>query len=242
LLKNGQKTASDMLGCKRGFMATYTTDLWMFTTPSGLPLYGMYTGGGAWLSSHLMEHFRFTQDKTFLKERAYNVLKNNAQFYLEWLVEDPVTKMLVAGPGASAENEFKDSQGNICAVTMGTSQDQEFAWNAFRDFLEASAILKIENDEVAEVRRSIEKLALPKIASDGRLMEWNEEFEEVEPGHRHLSHLWGFMPGNRITMEQTPELVKAVEKSLDFRLSHNYSASGLESWMGSKHYGKAKTR
>ncbi len=226
LLINGQKTARDMLGCKRGFMATYTTDLWMFTTPSGLPLYGMYTGGGAWMSSHFMEHFRFTQDTTFLKERAYNVLKNNALFYVEWLVEDPITKMLVAGPGASAENEFKDSQGNICAVTMGSAQDQEFAWNAFRDFLEASAILEIENDEVTEVRKYFKKLALPKIATDGRLMEWNEEFEEVELGHRHLAHLWGFMPGNRITMEHSPELVKAVEKSLDFRLSHNYSAQG----------------
>jgi alpha-L-fucosidase 2 len=87
LLLNGQKTVHDMLGLKRGFLATYTTDLWMFTTPSGLPLYGMYTGGGAWMSSHFMEHYRFTQDKTFLKERAYNILKNNALFYLEWLLK-----------------------------------------------------------------------------------------------------------------------------------------------------------
>jgi alpha-L-fucosidase 2 len=226
LLKNGQATVRDMLGCRRGFMATYTTDLWMFTTPSGLPLYGMYTGGGAWMSSHMMEHFRFTQDKNFLRDRAYNILRNNALFYLEWLFNDPVTQKLVAGPGASAENEFRDSQGNICAVTMGSAQDQEFAWNAFRDFLEASAILEVDNDEVAEVRNCLENLALPKIATDGRLMEWNEEFEEVEPGHRHLSHLWGFMPGNRITMEHTPELVSAVEKSLNYRLTHNYSVQG----------------
>lgn len=226
LVKNGQKTAHDVLGCKSGFMATYTTDLWMFTAPSGLPLYGMYTGGGAWLTSHFMEHFRFTQDTTFLKERAYNVLKNNALFYIGYAVEDPSTKKLVVGPGASAENEFKDIQGNICAVTMGTSHDQELAWNSLRDFLEASSILKIENAEVAEARKCFEKLALPQIASDGRLMEWNEEFEEVELGHRHLSHLWGIMPGNRISIEQTPDLAKAVQKSLDFRLSHNYSAQG----------------
>lgn len=226
LVKNGQKTAREMLGCKRGFMAVHTTDPWLFTTPLGQPLYGMYTVGGAWCSSHLMEHFRFTQDTTFLRERAYNILKNNALFFADWLVEDPVTKKLVAGPGASAENQFKDSKGRICSITMGCTQDQEFAWNAFRDFLEASEVLGIENEEVSEARKCFENLALPKIASDGRLMEWNEEFEEVEPGHRHLSPLWGFMPGNRITLEKTPELVKAVEKFLDYRLSHNYSVQG----------------
>lgn len=109
----------------------------------------------------------------------------------------------------------QSTNGNICAVTIVTTQDQGFAWNALRDFLEASAILKIENDEVAEVRKSFEKLALPKIASDGRLMEWNEEFEEVEPGHRHIAHLWGFMPGNRITLEKTPELeIRLSERSV----------------------------
>jgi alpha-L-fucosidase 2 len=166
-----------------------------------------------------MEHYRFTQDKDFLRERAYPVLRENALFFLDWPVEHPVTGKLVSGPSASAENQFRDSEGRLCAVTMGPAQDQEFAWNSFRDFLEACNILGIKDNETREVEEAMIKLALPQIGSDGRLMEWNEEFEEVEPGHRHLSHLWGFMPGNRITMAGTPELAGAVKKSIDFRLN-----------------------
>ena len=109
---------------------------------------------------------------------------------------------------------------------MSCTYDQEIIWNTFRDFLEACKILGISNEETVEVEASMKKLSMPTIANDGRLMEWTEELEETEPGHRHISHLWGMMPGNRITQDKTPHLVDAVRKSLDYRLNHNYHAQG----------------
>jgi alpha-L-fucosidase 2 len=215
-----------MLGVNRGFMAAHRTDAWQYTAPAQVPRTGLYVVGGAWCAQHLMEHYRFTQDRAFLQDRAFPILRGAALFFVDWLVPDPKTGKLVSGPSGSPENRFKTPDGKISSITMGPSHDQEIIWNAFRDYLEACRVLGIENAETREVKQALEKLALPKIGSDGRLQEWSEEFEEPEPGHRHLSHLWGMMPGNRITLQQTPELADAVRKSLDYRLSHNYSAQG----------------
>ena len=227
LMRNGHETAQAMLGVQRGFMAPFHTDVWMFTAPSSTqPQWGMYVVGGAWCVADFMEHYRFTQDRRFLEQRAYPVLREAALFFVDWLVPDPKTGKLVSGPSTSPENSFRLPDGTLSSVSMGPSHDQEIVWSTFRDFLEACRVLGIENEETREVRRSFDNLALPKIGPDGRLMEWPEEFSESEPGHRHLSHLWGFMPGNRITLEGTPGLAAAVSKSLDYRLSHKYDAQG----------------
>jgi alpha-L-fucosidase 2 len=225
LMRKGSETARIMLGC-RGFIAPFHTDVWLFTTPTGLPNYGMYVVGGAWCAADFMEHYRFTQDRRFLEERAYPVLRGAALFFTDWLVKDPVTGKLVSGPSASPENTFRAADGTVDSISMGPAHDQEIIWSTFRDYLEACGVLGIENDETAEVRRDLANLALPKIGADGRLMEWSAELQEPEPGHRHLSPLWGFMPGNRITLEGTPELAGAVSKFLDYRLSHDYHAQG----------------
>ena len=167
-----------------------------------------------------MEHYRYTLDKEFLKTRALPVLRETALFFVDWLVPDPRSGKLVSGPTASPENRFKVN-GKVASLTMGCTYDQEIIWNTFRDFLEACKILGINNEETVEVEASMKKLSMPTIANDGRLMEWTEELEETEPGHRHISHLWGMMPGNRITQDKTPHLVDAVRKSLDYRLNHN---------------------
>lgn len=179
----------------------------------------------AWLCLHHMEHYRYTLDKEFLKTRALPVLRETALFFVDWLVPDPRSGKLVSGPTASPENRFKVN-GKVASLTMGCTYDQEIIWNTFRDFLEACKILGISNEETVEVEASMKKLSMPTIANDGRLMEWTEELEETEPGHRHISHLWGMMPGNRITQDKTPHLVDAVRKSLDYRLNHNYHAQG----------------
>jgi alpha-L-fucosidase 2 len=226
LVPSGKNTAKIMFGVDRGFATGHRTDAWFYTTPTdGHPRWGMYVIGGAWCAQHLMEHYRFAQDKTFLQNRAYPVIREAALFFVDWLVPNAEGK-LVSGPTASAENAFTAPDGNFSSISMGTSQDQEMIWSTFRDYLETCRILGIENSETAEVKAAFDNLALPKIGSDGRLMEWANEYIELEPGHRHVSHLWGLMPGDRITLEKTPELAQAVGKSLDFRLANGYDAQG----------------
>lgn len=227
LMRHGHETARVMLGVPRGFMAPFHTDVWMFTAPASYdPKWAMYVVGAAWCAADFMEHYRFTQDPRFLKERAYPVLRGAALFFVDWLVTNPKTGKLVSGPSTSPENSFLLPDGKQASISMGPSHDQEIIWSTFRDFLEACRVLGIENDETRQVRKSFDNLALPEIASDGRLREWPAEFPESEPGHRHLSHLWGFMPGSRITLRGTPALAAAVRKSLDYRLSHTYDAQG----------------
>ena len=226
LIKNGKETAQVMFGTKRGSVAGHRTDAWFYAPPTFLKAHwGMSITNAAWLCLHHMEHYRYTLDKEFLKTRALPVLRETALFSVDWLVPDPRSGKLVSGPTASPENRFKVN-GKVASLTMSCTYDQEIIWNTFRDFLEACKILGISNEETVEVEASMKKLSMPTIANDGRLMEWTEELEETEPGHRHISHLWGMMPGNRITQDKTPHLVDAVRKSLDYRLNHNYHAQG----------------
>lgn len=225
LLSSGRETAR-ALGCD-GWVAggAYTT-AWLATIPQGRTQWGMWFVAGGWNLLHFMEHYRFTRDEQFLEERAYPLLAEAATFFLDWLVEDPETGELVSGPSTSPENRFLDEDGNRCCVTMGCSCDQEIIWDTFTNLLEAADVLGIENNLTRSLEEALEDLALPGVGSDGRLMEWREEFEEAELGHRHVSHLYGFMPGDRITQSKTPELVDAVKKSVDGRLASNYHAQG----------------
>ncbi len=226
LVDNGRKTARNVLGVDRGFMALHTTDLWFHTNPFGLPVYGMYVGGASWCVHHLIEHYRFSQDIDFLEKRAYPLIKEAALFWIEWLVEHPESGLLVSGPTTSAENRYfapDDSRGAIC---MGNAQDQEFAWNTLSDFITTCRILGLDPPELEEAKSALSNLAMPQIGPDGRLLEWDQSHRETQPGHRHLSHLWGLMPGHRITVDETPELAKAVEKSMDYRLKNKYDKMG----------------
>lgn len=232
LVPMGKKTAESMLGVKRGSMATTCTDAWGYTTPFRVSCWGMYVMGNAWLMQHGMEQYHFTQDKTFLKERLYPLLKSQSEFMLGWLTEHPATGQWVSGPSASPENSFYTVGRKGISIDMGPSHDQEVIWSTFRDYLEAARILGVNDSEVTEVKTVLKKLALPKIGADGRLMEWSQEFDEAEPGHRHLSHLWGFMPGNRITLRGTPMFAEAVRNSVNARLKAGFSLHGWScGWM-----------
>ena len=230
LVPNGQKTARDVYNC-RGFVAHHTTDAWFWTGPIGSVGYGMWPMGAAWCTQHFMEHYRFTGDKKFLKSRAYPILKEASLFFLDWLVEDPKTGKLVSGPSNSPENSFVAPDGNRVNLSMGPSMDQEIIWDTFTNCIEAAEILKINNGFVEQVKAARENLASPKIGPDGRLQEWVEPFKEPEPGHRHVSHLFAMHPGRQITLQKTPDLAKAVLKSLEYRLANGGGPHRLEQSM-----------
>jgi alpha-L-fucosidase 2 len=232
LVIRGRKTARELYGA-RGWMAHHTTDAWWFTVPIGRTVWGMWPLGGAWCSRHLFEHWRFTGDLRFLRERAFPVMREAALFFLDYLTEDPETGRLVSGPSSSPENVFITSEGEQADVGMGNAMDQQIVWDLFTNLLESADVLGLSGDDVVDqVRVARDQLQEPMIGPDGRLMEWSRPFGEAEPGHRHMSHLYGLHPGRQFTQEGTPELMEAIRKSLAFRLEHGGGHTGWSrAWM-----------
>ena len=224
LVEPGRKTASVQYN-HDGWVVHPITNVWGFTSPGQKASWGMHLGAGAWLCSHIREHFAFTGDKEFL-QRMYPVMKGSVEFYLDWLVKDPATGMLVSGPAVSPENTFVAPDGSHSQISMGPAHDQQVIWQLFTDFIAVSKELG-KNDQLFEkVVAARNNLASSKIGSDGRLMEWQEEFPELEPGHRHISHLFALHPGSQINIEETPELAAAAKKSLDHRIENGGGHTG----------------
>jgi len=228
LVPSGQQTAKKVYDSD-GFVVHHTTDVWHWTAPIGKVQYGMWPFGGAWSTQHFMEHYRFTGDTTFLKERAYPIIRESSKFMMDWLTKDPRSGKWVSGPSTSPENKFLTPAGDDewANLGMGNAMDQEIIWDNFTNLLEAAEILKIEDDFLTEVKASLDNLALPKIGSDGRLMEWSQEFGEVDAGHRHLSHLYSLHPGRQFNEKDTPFMIDAINRSIDYRLA---SGGGHTGW------------
>ena len=240
----GKKTAEIQYRHK-GWVIHPITNVWGYTSPGESASWGMHTGAGAWICSHIMEHYAFTGDRAFLK-RMFPVLKGSVEFYMDWLVEDPVTGELVSGPAVSPENTFLAPDGSNSQISMGPSHDQQVIWQLFADFIDASNELNLNNNFTEQVKGAKSKLKGPKIGSDGRLMEWACEFPEREPGHRHISNLFALHPGSQITVEQTPELANAAGKSLDYRIANGGGHTGWSAaWLISQYarlYGAEKAK
>lgn len=219
------KRAAQAFGCG-GFCANLTSDAWLWTTPYGEPRWGMWMMGGAWCSQHFMEHYRFTGDRRFLRERAYPILKEASLFFLDWLVPDPKTGKLVSGPSTSPENGFVAPDGKTVTLSMGCSMDQEIIWDTFTNTLEAAGVLGISDKFTERVIAALARLALPRIGSDGRLLEWAQEYLEPEPGHRHISHLFAIHPGRQYNWQNAPEMMQAAQKSIEFRLAKGGGHTG----------------
>ncbi len=220
------RLAAQRLFHARGFVGLYTTDAWLYTPVGGDPVWALWQMGGAWCSRQFMEHYWFTGDKAFLKDHAYPVLRDASLFLLDWITPNPVNGKLVSGPSASPENRFTGPDGKNHSVGMGNSMDQEVTWDTFNNFLAAARELGIHDKLTGDVEAALEKLAWPGIASDGRLMEWSKEFKEPEPGHRHISHLFGLHPGYQFTQAKTPDYMAAARKSLEYRLAHGGGHTG----------------
>jgi len=225
LRPRGRITARNTYNC-RGFTAHHTTDAWHFASAIGNTGYGMWALGAAWCCQHLWEHYAFTGDREFLKKRAYPIMKEAAEFFMDFLVEHPETGYLVSGPSTSPENRFRTPDGQVANLTMGATMDHQIIYDLFTNCIEAGEILGTDETFCEELKGTRSRLAPMKIGSDGRLQEWPEEFEEPDPGHRHVSHLFGLHPGKQITIRHTPELAAATSNTLDYRLSHGGGHTG----------------
>lgn len=228
--KPGAHTAKIQYGLD-GWVVHPITNIWGFTSPGESSSWGLHTAAAAWVCRKIMDNYRFTHNTAMLK-KMYPVLKGACEFYMGWLVEEPKTGELVSGPAGSPENTFYAPDGYRCQISMGPTHDQQAINQLFLDFIEASAELEIENEFISKVVEAEKRLKKTKIGSDGRIMEWAEEFKEPEPGNRHMSHLYALYPGTEISMFNTPELAEAAMKSMDYRLAHGGGHTGWSSaWL-----------
>ncbi len=153
--------------------------------------------------------------------------KEAAEFCMDWLTVNPKTGYLVSGPSVSPENRFKIPGGTgNASMVMGPTMDHMIIRDLLQNTIEAANILGLDKPLVKKMEKTIEKLAPIQIGKDGRLMEWTEEFEEPEPGHRHISHLYGLHPGNQITEQKNPEFLKAARNTIDYRLANGGGHTG----------------
>ncbi|MBT3385956.1 MAG: glycoside hydrolase family 95 protein [Prolixibacteraceae bacterium] len=226
LRERGAVTAKEVYG-SRGFVAHHTTDVWKYTDPIGNTGYGMWPMGVAWCSDHFWEHYDFTGDEVFLKEKAYPVLKDAALFFVDFLVENPKTGLLVSGPSMSPENKFIDKNGERAAVCMGPAMDHQIIRELFNNCIKSAEILKIDTEFADTLKTMLNQLTPSQIGSDGRVLEWSEELLEAEPGHRHVSHLYALYPGEEFTNPDDPKWMVAAQKTIEARLA---SGGGHTGW------------
>ena len=211
----GARTAKLYYGA-RGWVAHVLANPWGFTAPGEGASWGATTTGSAWLCEHLWDHYLFSHDKEFLKW-AYPIMKGSAQFYADMLIEEPKHKWLVTAPSNSPENGFRASDGKEAHIVMGPAIDMQILRYLFDACVAASDTLGIDADFRNELIDKRARLAPTRIGSDGRVMEWLEEYREVEPHHRHVSHLWALYPGSEISVDKTPALADAARKTLEAR-------------------------
>lgn len=221
---NGRKTAEHVYDCS-GFVFAHRTTASLFTSP--VKGFTVWPTGAGWACQHLWDHYLFTQDKIFLQKQGYPIMKEAAEFLLTWLTPDPVTGKLVSGPSISPENSFLVGESGPLQLDLGPAMDQQISAELFDHCLAAAGELGIEDDFTEKVKAARAKLATGlQIGSDGRLLEWSTERIENEPGHRHLSHLYAFFPGDEVTLRGNPNLAEAMRKSLVYRIEHGGKEHG----------------
>ena len=234
LVPEGSRTARIHYGAG-GWTVHHLSDTWGFTVPAD-GIWGVWPVGGPWLCQHPWEHYAFGRNRQFLREVAYPLIKGGSEFMLDFLVrapeQTPVAGKLVTNPSHSPENRFKKADGTISMFTYGSTMDLQIAHDLFTNCLAAIDEIRqeepnFEGDFRLRIASALADLAPLQISAEtGRLQEWIEDYGEPEPGHRHMSHLYGLHPGRQITPSGTPELAEAVKKSLDYRLSHGGGHTG----------------
>lgn len=215
----GKETAREYYGVGRGWCLGHNSDIWAITNPVGMhsgdPQWANWNMGGAWIASHIWEHYLFSRDMDFLKE-YYPVLKGAAEFCLDWLIKDE-NGHYITSPGTSPENSFVSPQGKKASTSAGGYADLAMIRQCLLDTKAAAETLAVDSVLIAEIDEKVADLAPYKVGKRGQLQEWKYDFEEIDPHHRHQSHLYGLYPGHHLSLTETPELAKAVAKSLDIK-------------------------
>lgn len=223
--EKGRITAREVYGC-RGFVAHHNTNIWGETHIEGIPISAtIWPMGAAWLSLHLWEHYRFGRDESFLSERAYPIMKEAIEFFLDYLVEDDQGRLLT-GPSISPENTFILPNGKEGNLSMGPSMDIQILQFLLQAVLESAEILNVDHEFCSQVKHIEKKLPKTKVGKHGQVMEWVEDYDEVEIGHRHISQLFSLHPGEEIHPVFTPDLAIAAEKTMERRLAHGGGHTG----------------
>lgn len=220
---SGRDTARRMYGCK-GFMAHHNTDIWCDTAPQDVCISSSYwVMGAAWLCLHIWEQYQFTHDADFLSEH-YPAMEEAAEFLVDFLIEDG--DYLVISPSLSPENTYILPSGERGIICKGASMDNQIIRELFTACIEAEKILGITDGQSVVFAKVLKRIAPIQIGKYGQVMEWNEDYEEVDPGHRHISQLFALYPGSQITEKKAPELMTAAKKTIERRLSSGGGHSG----------------
>ena len=229
LAVNGAQTAKVNYGINRGWLAHHNSDVWAQTAPTGgydsdpkgAPRWSCWPMAGVWLCQHLWEHYAFGGDKKYLSKTAYPLMKGAAEFLLQWLQKDPETGYWITNPSTSPENRFryidKEGKKQNGEISRSSGMDLGLAWALLTNCIEASTVLdtdKAFRQQCMDVRANLQPF---RIGSKGQLLEWDKEFEETDPNHRHVSHLFALHPGRQIIPEQQPELAAACQRTLEIR-------------------------
>ncbi|MDD3543272.1 MAG: glycoside hydrolase family 95 protein [Petrimonas sp.] len=216
IVPSGEATAQTFYGAN-GWLAHMMSNPWKFTAPGEHASWGATNTGGAWLCEHLWEHYAFTQDKEYLRT-VYPTLAGAAQFFLSSMISEPRNGWLVTAPSSSPENAFyMPGSDDRIFVCMGPTMDVQIVNELFTNVLSAAAILGIEDETTTNIRETLPKLPPMQISPEGYLQEWLEDYKEVDPKHRHVSHLYGLYPSNQISPNTTPELAAAARETLERR-------------------------
>jgi alpha-L-fucosidase 2 len=215
----GKVTAKTFYGVG-GWSACHNSDIWAMSNPvgdfgDGDPVWACWNMGGAWLSTHLWQHYLFTHDQHFLMSN-YDVMKGAAQFCLEWLVPDTAGN-LITSPSTSPENKFKTPSGYVGGTLYGGTADLAMIRECFLQTIEASKVLKCDAAFRAGLEQALAKLHPYRIGRKGNLQEWYYDWDDAEPQHRHQSHLFGLFPGSHITPASTPDLANACKRTLEIK-------------------------
>lgn len=232
LCREGKKTAAIHYGC-RGFVHHHNADFWGNTNPVG-KIWGASEGqkdsvvwsfwpmGGIWMCNEMYQAYEYTKDVELLRERIFPILREAVLFAVDWLI--PWKGYYVTCPSTSPENRYRAKTGEVTCLTVASTMDLALIRQLFSDFQKACRKLGIQDELLEEVKEKERRLLPFRTGADGRLLEWLEEQEEVEPGHRHVSHLYGLYPGDCYL--QDPGLVEAAKKSLEYRLAHGGGYTG----------------
>jgi alpha-L-fucosidase 2 len=239
LAVNGAKTAKINYNIDHGWVTHHNSDLWAKTSPPGgydldprgMPRWSAWPMAGAWLSTHLWEHYLYTGDKDFLKQKAYPLMKGAAEFMLQWLIKDPVSGYLITNPSTSPENTIK-IEGKEYQMTMASTMDMAIIRELFTACIRSSEILGIDQELKGKLEQGKQKLFPYQIGQFGQLQEWYKDWDDPQDKHRHISHLFGLYPGNQISIFRNPELASATRQSLIHRgdVSTGWSMAWKINW------------